>query len=176
MPCRRDRLERPVLHCRNVQEGSLMQNRARSGRWVREGNTITLFGLYGNEGTADRAVGPELEFETGSHPTLRRGSTGTSVRDLKTRLLSLGINPGPVDGIFGSLTEAAVKSVQRSRRLTVDGIVGPQTWGALDSGAKPAPPPRTPVTPTVPSIGDPVNLQTILAAMTRKRYTIFTEP
>ena len=36
-----------------------------------------------------------------------------------------------VDGIFGPLTEAAVKAVQTANGLTVDGIVGPQTWPKL---------------------------------------------
>jgi peptidoglycan hydrolase-like protein with peptidoglycan-binding domain len=40
-----------------------------------------------------------------------------------------------VDGRFGSDTELAVKEFQQSANLTIDGIVGPQTWGALPDGA-----------------------------------------
>jgi peptidoglycan hydrolase-like protein with peptidoglycan-binding domain len=36
-----------------------------------------------------------------------------------------------MDGIFGAKTLAAVRAFQRSRGLTVDGVVGPLTWGAL---------------------------------------------
>lgn len=36
-----------------------------------------------------------------------------------------------VDGSFGADTEAAVKAFQKSKGLTVDGIVGPKTWKAL---------------------------------------------
>lgn len=35
------------------------------------------------------------------------------------------------DGDFGSLTRNAVKDYQYYNGLTVDGIVGPQTWGSL---------------------------------------------
>ena len=36
------------------------------------------------------------------------------------------------DGIFGAKTEDGVVDVQRFFHLTVDGIVGPQTWGLID--------------------------------------------
>lgn len=38
---------------------------------------------------------------------------------------------GNIDGVFGDLTEAAVRAMQRAANLTVDGIVGPNTKAAL---------------------------------------------
>ena len=70
-------------------------------------------------------------------PVLRRGSSGPAVSELQVRLnlwiVQSGSSLAPlvVDGIFGSRTDAAVRAFQRARGLLVDGIVGPQTWGAL---------------------------------------------
>ena len=43
----------------------------------------------------------------------------------------LGFNPGPMDGIFGEKTRAALIRFQKSRGLVADGIAGPQTLAAL---------------------------------------------
>lgn len=64
---------------------------------------------------------------------LRRGSRGPEVRDLQRRLNELGYEAGPVDGIFGPLTERAVRSFQRDSGLVVDGLVGPRTRSNLES-------------------------------------------
>ena len=45
--------------------------------------------------------------------------------------MSLGHLVEPLDGIFGSSTEAAVKDFQRDRSIDIDGICGPQTWDQL---------------------------------------------
>ncbi|MDQ4144271.1 MAG: peptidoglycan-binding protein, partial [Actinomycetota bacterium] len=44
----------------------------------------------------------------------------------------LGYDPGPIDGIFGSKTETAVKEYQTNNGLVADGIVGPRTWALLN--------------------------------------------
>lgn len=64
---------------------------------------------------------------------LRRGSRGPQVRDLQRRLTELRYSPGPVDGIFGPMTEQAVRAFQRDSGLVVDGIVGPRTRANLES-------------------------------------------
>lgn len=57
--------------------------------------------------------------------TIKLGSKGTEVKTLQKKL---GIK---ADGIFGTLTEKAVKEFQRINNLTVDGIVGIKTWNKL---------------------------------------------
>jgi peptidoglycan hydrolase-like protein with peptidoglycan-binding domain len=65
-------------------------------------------------------------------PTLRRGSTGPDVRRLQRILVMIKVlDYTQIDGIFGPKTEAAVRSFQQGEGLTVDGVVGPATWGAL---------------------------------------------
>lgn len=74
----------------------------------------------------------------GASPILREGSLGTYVSDLQSKLAELGFSPGPIDGIFGPKTKAAVIAYQRSRGLIVDGICGPQTRRALAAESAPA--------------------------------------
>lgn len=47
------------------------------------------------------------------------------------RLIKLGFNPGPVDGIRGRQTTNAIRVFQNANDLVVDGIVGPNTFRAL---------------------------------------------
>lgn len=50
---------------------------------------------------------------------------------IQQKLLSLGFDPGPLDGIMGPKTEAAIIAFQTANNLAVDGVLGPQTAAAL---------------------------------------------
>ena len=68
-----------------------------------------------------------------------RGSTGDAVRGVQEEFQYRNLSGDPsqgvqVDGIFGPLTDAAVRGFQQALGLAVDGIVGPLTWRALISG------------------------------------------
>jgi peptidoglycan hydrolase-like protein with peptidoglycan-binding domain len=60
-----------------------------------------------------------------SEVVVKRGDRGVAVRSIQREL---GIT---ADGVFGPMTERAVKRFQRRHDLVPDGIVGPLTRGAL---------------------------------------------
>lgn len=69
---------------------------------------------------------------------LRKVSEGPGVVALQTELLRVGLDPGPLDGVFGDKTANAVREFQARRyhMPTADGIVGPLTWNILVNFAR----------------------------------------
>lgn len=66
----------------------------------------------------------------GQSPVIRRGQTGWPVYALQDALSAVG--PALVrDGVFGSVTEVAVKKFQAIQKLTTDGVAGPITQANL---------------------------------------------
>lgn len=64
-------------------------------------------------------------------PTLRKGAQGNITKLLQEKIVSLGYNTNGIDGIFGSGTYSAVREFQKTRGLSIDGIVGQNTWRKL---------------------------------------------
>ncbi len=62
------------------------------------------------------------------------GSKGPEVSQIQAQLQKLGLYLGPIDGIYGGGTAAAVRAFQQAQGLAVDGAVGPNTWAALFPG------------------------------------------
>lgn len=81
-------------------------------------------------------------------PTLRRGDRGSEVQMLQQILSDNGFlhaagvrlgNPSgaAVDGIFGAITESAVRDLQQRYNIPVTGQVNPVTWEVLDMQENP---------------------------------------
>jgi len=64
------------------------------------------------------------------------GQSSETVRQAQQALKDKGYDPGPIDGINGPRTEAAVRKYQDKEHLDADGRLGPKTLDSL--GVKPA--------------------------------------
>lgn len=73
------------------------------------------------------------------------------VRKVQHELAGLGLFHGPFTGVYGPLTRAAVRAFQRSAGLTVDGVCGPATRGALARRAARSLPAAAPSVPPPPA-------------------------
>lgn len=75
-------------------------------------------------------------------PTFRTDNSGLTRdewRQVQTGLRTRGFDPGPVDGILGPRTTAAILAFKRHLGLRLRAYIGPLTWGALTGGELPAP-------------------------------------
>lgn len=81
-----------------------------------------------NPGAKNELVG------TNNEPVLRKGDTRNAVKKLQQMLMAAGYKLAQfgADGDFGEETHEAVRKFQRDQNITIDGIVGPATWGRLN--------------------------------------------
>lgn len=95
-------------------------------RQFQQNNGLSVDGIVGNNTWKTLLVLP-------NYPTLRQGSRGAYIQFLQQMLESNLVPVKGIDGIFGKNTDTAVRQFQENAGLTVDGIVGPNTWNALIS-------------------------------------------
>src|ERR1700736_5314886 len=114
------------------------------------GHNLTVDGIFGpNTDAAVRAFqqqkGLAVDGIVGPNTwsaliiTVKQGSLGDAVRGVQEEFQFRNLSGDPniglqIDGIFGALTDQAVRGFQQALAATVDGIVGPLTWRALVSG------------------------------------------
>ena len=67
----------------------------------------------------------------GETPSIHEGRGGWGTVEYQFMLQDLGFYPGNVDGQAGPLTESAVRNFQQAQGLSVDGVIGSDTWRAL---------------------------------------------
>ncbi|MCW2498352.1 MAG: cwlM [Frankiales bacterium] len=64
----------------------------------------------------------------------RRGDSGPAVAEVQVALVHLGLLPAaPEPALFDEQTDSAVREFQQNRGLVADGIVGPETYAALQA-------------------------------------------
>jgi putative chitinase len=81
----------------------------------------------------DRIEAEEISAAQDGFRVLYRGVEGQEeeVARLQVLLAEAGYYHGPLDGLFGSGTDNAVRTFQKRLKLKIDGKVGTKTWGAL---------------------------------------------
>lgn len=67
----------------------------------------------------------------GGYPLIRFGSRGVYVLIAQDGLNTIGFRTGGLDGIYGNQTQNAVINYQRRKGLSADGIIGCNTWRAI---------------------------------------------
>jgi hypothetical protein len=95
------------------------------------GTGSTGSGSTGSGSTPTQTPAQALASQIASGRDLEIGFTGTDVEQVQEALNMVGFNCGTPDGDFGPNTLTAVAAFQDSHGLAMDGIVGPQTRGAL---------------------------------------------
>jgi N-acetylmuramoyl-L-alanine amidase len=65
--------------------------------------------------------------------SIRRGDTGPAVSEIRSILVGLELLADAEPDAFDEPLERAVRAFQQERGLGVDGMVGDETWGALDA-------------------------------------------
>jgi len=96
--------------------------------------TLTLFVVIPGVVAARDEAPVALSKTLIGRKALRSGDRGPAVESLQRLLQERGFDPAKVDGIFGPLTERAVKQAQAELGLTQDGLAGVQTTAALEAG------------------------------------------
>ncbi len=164
-------------------------------RSFQRSNGLTVDGVAGPQTFGALQNATAVKMESISQPTqkvsagspafqtLRIGARGDSVRQLQTQLNQLGFLQLGIDGQFGPITERAVREFQRSHKITVDGIVGPQTLRAIEQAAasKPgvtSPAPQPPLAHGTPTLRNGSQGEAVTRLQSElKRYGFFrSEP
>lgn len=112
-----------VIHARGRDHGVVKE--------TLDANGNTYWNKYGRFEQLNDKQKESIDMELS---ILKNGSKSNEVKAVQILLNGFGFDCGKVDGSFGVKTETAVKAFQSKAKLTVDGIVGQQTWSLLLKG------------------------------------------
>ncbi len=120
--------------CRNITRGTAFdcaQTATSSQRAIIRNLASSIWAYVEPAYLTPRWVHFDDRWIASGYPNTRRGSRGIYVCVAQDSLTTLGYNTGGLDGVFGANTENAVRSYQRRKGLSADGILGPNSWRAL---------------------------------------------
>ncbi|MGO1226945.1 C40 family peptidase [Brachybacterium sp. AOP42-C2-15] len=110
--------------------GTVLVGAAFAGGTSAMANDTALAGGDEDPSAAHSAPAASGSDSGSSSQKLRQGDSGEAVEALQSALNAQGAEL-PETGYFGSMTVAAVQDFQAANGLQVDGVVGPETHGAL---------------------------------------------
>jgi peptidoglycan hydrolase-like protein with peptidoglycan-binding domain len=123
-------VEVPHDHAMRLEERPLM---FASGGFAQSAMRARIHDAVERAEEAAQAEEPALDGPRSEGRLLRRGVSGPDVEAFQRALNETGIEPPlDVDGSYGSATVDAVRRFQEQNGCRVDGIVGPETMGAID--------------------------------------------
>lgn len=96
---------------------------------------VVLCSMTAVTGITQSVIAKNLTVDYVYTAVLKQGSQGDLVKTVQTKLKNWGYYNGPVDGIYGAKTKAAVIYFQKRNGLTADGVVGAKTLAALGISA-----------------------------------------
>lgn len=119
-----------VIEARGVSYG-VVRTKLNSRGWNRVG-LMTKYFYYEDLGEVPYLPISTTNYDFGSR-TLKKGMKGDDVKELQSILVDLGYDVGKYgcDGDFGACTDSAVRAFQTVNSLSVDGIVGKDTFAKI---------------------------------------------
>lgn len=100
------------------------------GRAINRSQILGAFGPSRGSPPSTHAA-PSGSAPTTNVPRMQQGEIREVVRQVQLALFIRGYDPGPIDGIFGAKTQAALRAFQSSRRLAMTGQIDGATLDAL---------------------------------------------
>jgi peptidoglycan hydrolase-like protein with peptidoglycan-binding domain len=96
-------------------------------------NKLVRDGVAGTETQAVLFSNSAIKNTVSTTAVLKQGTVSDTVKDMQSRLITLGYLTGTADGVFGAKTALALLTFQRQNGLTADGIAGTKTLTKLNS-------------------------------------------
>lgn len=132
----------------NIEESNSLISTIQSTLNAKYGLSIAVDNIYGNETKKALVKGLQQEFNNqfGSNiaidgifgaktkqacQNVSKGAQGNITWLIQAMLSIKGYNTNGIEGIFGSGTESAVRQFQKDNNISVDGIVGKNTFEKL---------------------------------------------
>jgi hypothetical protein len=117
-------------HSGDTPEGMIFRQSPEAGAEVDEGIEVAYV-ISKGEPPAPSASPSTTASPSPAASTVAATQPSATVKAMQGELAKAGYYTGQVDGIFGTMTIAAIKSAQRAAGLTIDGVYGPATHQAV---------------------------------------------